>query len=52
MSYIIAGLGNPGEEYASTRHNTGRMMIENLAKKFSFDEFKENLKLKALISSG
>jgi len=52
MSYIIAGLGNPGEEYASTRHNTGRMMIERIAKKYSFDEFKENLKLKALVAEG
>ena len=31
--YTIVGLGNPGLEYAATRHNTGRMAVEALAKK-------------------
>lgn len=31
--YIVVGLGNPGEEYALTRHNAGRMATELLAKK-------------------
>ncbi len=52
MSFIIAGLGNPGQEYASTRHNTGRIMLEAIAKKFTFDAFKENIKLKALVAEG
>jgi PTH1 family peptidyl-tRNA hydrolase len=52
MSYIIAGLGNPGEEFSGTRHNTGRMMLEAIAKKFEFGEFKENLKNKALVAEG
>lgn len=32
---IIAGLGNPGENYVKTRHNIGFLAIESLASKFS-----------------
>lgn len=52
MSFIIAGLGNPGEEYAGTRHNTGRIMLEYFAKKNNFPAFSEKPKLKALVSEG
>ncbi len=33
--WLIVGLGNPGPEYAFTRHNCGYMVIDELIKKLS-----------------
>lgn len=33
--WLIAGLGNPGKDYADTRHNIGFMVIDAMAAKFS-----------------
>jgi PTH1 family peptidyl-tRNA hydrolase len=58
MTYIIAGLGNPGDDYRDTRHNTGRIMLSALAKEIgvdqsgTFSDFKIDKKLKALVAKG
>jgi PTH1 family peptidyl-tRNA hydrolase len=50
--YIIAGLGNPGEEYKETRHNAGRIAAEYFAKASELPEFSLNKKYLSLVSSG
>ncbi|MBQ2250106.1 MAG: aminoacyl-tRNA hydrolase, partial [Lachnospiraceae bacterium] len=35
--FLIAGLGNPGKEYETTRHNAGFMVIDALADKLGAD---------------
>jgi PTH1 family peptidyl-tRNA hydrolase len=32
MAWLVAGLGNPDDRYARTRHNLGRMVVEELAR--------------------
>lgn len=52
MQYLIVGLGNPGEEYAGTRHNAGRMVLEEFRKKNAFPEWTVDKILKARVSKG
>jgi PTH1 family peptidyl-tRNA hydrolase len=35
--YVIIGLGNPGKEYAETKHNVGFRVIDKLADKYNID---------------
>ncbi|HEX9608666.1 MAG TPA: aminoacyl-tRNA hydrolase, partial [Candidatus Paceibacterota bacterium] len=50
--WIIVGLGNPGEGYEMTRHNTGRMVVEAFAKKHAFSDWKKDATLNAQIAKG
>ena len=34
VSFIIAGLGNPGAKYEKTRHNAGFIAIDRIAEKY------------------
>ncbi|MCR5254951.1 MAG: aminoacyl-tRNA hydrolase [Acetatifactor sp.] len=48
--FIIAGLGNPGKEYAGTRHNIGFETIDYIAQKAGIDVIEK--KHKAIIGKG
>ncbi len=48
--YIIAGLGNPGKKYQSTRHNVGFQAIELLSIHFNISV--DELKCMSLIGRG
>lgn len=54
MSYLVAGLGNPGEEYKNTRHNAGRIVVDFLrdSSDADFSDWKNDVKNKALVSTG
>lgn len=41
---MIVGLGNPGNEYAKSKHNIGFMIIDELAKRWQVDRWQSDMK--------
>ena len=41
---LLVGLGNPGKEYAQTRHNMGFMAVDEIVRRFSFTPWKKAFK--------
>ena len=50
FDYLIVGLGNPGKQYESTRHNAGFICMDILADKYGIKINK--LKFKSLMGEG
>jgi PTH1 family peptidyl-tRNA hydrolase len=48
--FLLVGLGNPGSEYAETRHNVGFMAVDEIVRRYSLNHFKD--KFKGQIATG
>ncbi len=51
-SLLLVGLGNPGTQYANTRHNTGFRALDVLSEAFAEGEWQEKQKFNSLIQEG
>jgi len=49
MNHLIIGLGNPGDDYARTRHNIGFMAVDEIAARYNCPPWKK--KFRGLITA-
>lgn len=52
MAHVIIGLGNPGPEYAGTRHNAGRMAAERFLQEARLGDPKQKKSAQASVAEG
>lgn len=50
VEYLIVGLGNPGREYQTTRHNAGFMAVDSVVKKLGISV--DRIRFKGLCGEG
>ena len=51
-TYLLIGLGNPDQAYVETRHNSGFLFLDYLAKETKTDDFKADKKMLAEVTHG
>ncbi|MBB42297.1 MAG: aminoacyl-tRNA hydrolase [Rhodospirillaceae bacterium] len=49
---LVVGLGNPGERYASNRHNIGFMAVDEIVRQHNLPNFQKKTRLQSNFSEG